>query len=109
MRLSPRSSSAVAESGDANQGGEMEVLMRELDEFHASLASLESISQHRGIGPPRSPNHHPAATFETAPGSAVHGTRSRPIGSTHLEVVKALPDGVVGPERTIGDSLPLRV
>jgi len=34
-----------ARSGDANQGGEMQILMRELDEFEMPLAAREGLPQ----------------------------------------------------------------
>ena len=41
-----------ARSGDANQGGEMEVLVGQLDEFDAPLATLEGVAQGERLGGP---------------------------------------------------------
>ena len=53
-RSSPGLSSAVVGLRDANQGGEVEVLMRELNEFHAAVATFEHVLQRAGLpGPDR--------------------------------------------------------
>jgi len=72
-RSSPRSSPAVSRSGDANQLCEMQVLPREPDEFHATVAPLKRVSKdgRLGRGDRRITVVLPHAKQRSEPGSSV--------------------------------------
>ena len=52
--MSPLSASTARMLGDAYQGGELQVLTRELHEFDAPLTSLQLVAERRGLRRPES-------------------------------------------------------